>query len=187
VLIEVLWPDVDLATGRNRLKNLLSRLRAAAGDVLVREGDMIRLASCAESDAALFEAEAGHALAAWSAGERDRAAAIGLSALSRYHGELLPADRYEPWASQSRERVRLRYLELLDLLTARAQAEGEVDDAIRLMQRAIDAEPYDEHRYVRLADLLASQGRAGSARAALRQARAALGELDLDSADPASV
>ena len=55
------------------------------------------------------------------------------------------------------------------------------------MQRAIDAEPYDEHRYVRLADLLASQGRAGSARAALRQARAALGELDLDSADPASV
>jgi DNA-binding SARP family transcriptional activator len=183
VLIEVLWPDVDPATGRNRLKNLLSRLKAAAGDVLVREGDMIRLASCAESDAALFEAEAGHALAAWSAGEHHRAAAIGLSALSRYHGELLPADRYEPWASQSRERVRLRYLELLDLLATRAQAEGEVDDAIRLMQRAIDAEPYDEHRYVRLANLLASQGRAGSARAALRQARAALGELDLDSAD----
>jgi DNA-binding SARP family transcriptional activator len=187
VLIDALWPDVDLATGRNRLKNLLSRLRAAAGDVLEREGDMIRLASCAESDAALFEAEAGHALAAWSAGEHHRAAAIGLSALSRYHGELLPADRYEPWASQSRERVRLRYLELLDRLATRAQAEGEVDDAIRLMQRAIDAEPYDEHRYVRLANLLASQGRAGSARAALRQARAALGELDLDAADSASI
>jgi len=178
-LIEVLRPGAGRDTGRNRLKNLLSRLRTAAGDVLVRDGDTIRLASRTESDAALFEAEAVQALAAASAGERSRAAATGLAALSRYQGELLPADRYEPWASQPRERLRLKYLELLDLLAANAQAEGEVDDAIRLMQRAIDAEPYDERRYVRLAGLLASQGRAGSARAVLRQAQAALGELDL--------
>jgi tetratricopeptide (TPR) repeat protein len=33
-LAEALWPGIDPVTGRNRLKNLLSRLRAAVGDVL---------------------------------------------------------------------------------------------------------------------------------------------------------
>jgi Flp pilus assembly protein TadD len=55
-----------------------------------------------------------------------------------------------------------------------------VDEAVRLLHRAIEAEPHDEARHVHLAGLLASQGRVGSARAILGQARAALAEMDLD-------
>jgi ATP/maltotriose-dependent transcriptional regulator MalT/DNA-binding SARP family transcriptional activator len=178
-LIEMLWPETDPGTGRNRLKNLLSRLKNAAGDVLVRDGDIVALAPGAELDTALFEAGARGALACAARGDGHRAVSLALAALARYHGDLLPADRYETWTAQPRNRLRLCYLDLLDLLATHAQATGEVDDAIRLIRRAIESEPYDERRYLRLASLLAVQGWVGSARSALRQARAALGELGI--------
>jgi DNA-binding SARP family transcriptional activator len=68
----------------------------------------------------------------------------------------------------------------LDLLAARAEARGEIDEAVRLFQQAVDVEPYDEQRYVRVANLLASQHRVGSARAALRRAVAALADIGVD-------
>lgn len=176
-LIELLWPDTRPDVGRNRLKNLLSRLRNTAGSVLVRDGDVVALAAGTALDTALFEAEAGEALSAAASGDSYRAASLGLAALARYHGDLLPASPYEAWADQPRQRLRLRYLDLLDLLAAHAQAEGEVDDAIRMTRRAIQSEPYDEHRYLRLARLLSAQGSVGSARAVVSQARTVLGEL----------
>jgi DNA-binding SARP family transcriptional activator len=178
-LIEALWPETRPDVGRNRLKNLLSRLRSSAGDVLVRDGDIVALAPGAELDTALFEAEAREALAADARGDAHRAASLGLAALARYHGDLLPASPYETWADEPREHLRLRHLDLLDLLVKHAQAAGEVDDAIRMIRRAIQSEPYDEHRYLRLAGLLAAQGSMGSARSVVRQARTALGELGI--------
>ena len=178
-LIEALWPETEPGAGRNRLKNLLSRLKNAVGDVLVRNGDVVALAPGAELDTALFEAEAREALVSAARGDGHRAASLALAALARYHGDLLPADRYETWAAPSRNRLRRYYLDLLDLLAGHAQATGEVDDAIRLIRRAIESEPYDERRYLRLASLLASQGWVGSARSVVAQARTALGELDI--------
>jgi DNA-binding SARP family transcriptional activator len=178
-LTEALWPGVDPATGRNRLKNLLSRLRAAVDDVLVRDEQTVMLATGSSSDAVMFEAEGARALKARSRGDLLQAAALARSAVDRYRGDLLPADRYKAWAAEPRERLRLLYLELLDLLALRAQATGDVDEAARLVKRAIDAEPYDEERYVRLAGLFTSQGRVGSARAVLRRARAMLDDLGL--------
>jgi DNA-binding SARP family transcriptional activator/ATP/maltotriose-dependent transcriptional regulator MalT len=182
-LMETLWPGVAPATGRNRLKNLLSRLRAAVGDVLVRDEEMVILGPGATSDAAMFEAEGRRALKARSLGDLLQAAGLARSAVDRYRGDLLPAYRYKAWAAEPRERLRLLYLELLDLLALRAQATGDVDEATRLVQRAIDAEPYDEERYVLLAGLLTSQGRVGSARAVLRRARAMLEEIGLPASD----
>jgi DNA-binding SARP family transcriptional activator len=178
-LIEVLWPDTERAAGRNRLKNLLSRLRAAVGDVLVRDGEVVALAAGVESDAAAFEQEARQALGSLAAGDQVRAATLARSAVERYRGDLLPADPYETWAAEPRERLRLRCLELLDLLAARAEASGEADESARLVQRAIDAEPHDEQRYLKLAALFTAQGRSGSARAVLRRARSMLDELGI--------
>jgi DNA-binding SARP family transcriptional activator len=90
---------------------------------------------------------------------------------------VLAATEPAEWADRFLDALSL--LELLDLLALRAQAAGEVDEAARLVQRAIDAEPYDEERYVRLAGLFTSQGRVGSARAVLRRARAMLDDLGL--------
>jgi DNA-binding SARP family transcriptional activator len=148
-------------------------------DVLVRDADSVVLAAGAESDIAAFEDEARRALATLASGERLHAAMLARTAVDRYRGDLLPGDRYEPWAAEPRERLRLRYLELLDLLAAQAEDSGEADEAARLIQRAIGSEPYDEERYLRLASLFAEQGRSGSARAVLRRARAVLADLDI--------
>jgi DNA-binding SARP family transcriptional activator len=178
-LIEILWPGVDPERGRNRLRNLLSRLRAAAGGVLVREQETITVAPGLESDAALFEAQARAAMAARSAGEVSRALGLARAAALRYGGDFLPDDRYEDWAAGVRDRLRGRYVELLDMLAEDAAARGEIDEAARLVRRGCECEPLDEDRHVRLARMLASQGRAGSALAALEQARASLAELGL--------
>lgn len=176
-LIELLWPETAPSSGRNRLKNLMSRLRAAVGDVLVRDGDEVKLAPGYQSDAVTFESQARRALEAHASGARLEAAAFARSAVDVYRGELLPALRYENWVQIPRERLRALYLALLDLLADGAERAGEVDEATRLVQRGIDAEPYDEQRYVVLARLFISQGRLGSARGVLRRARAMLAEL----------
>ena len=178
-LIESLWPAVGPDAGRNRLKNILSRLRVFIGDVLVRSGQMVVIAPGSTIDAVLFESEARLALKARANGDHLQAAALARSAVDRYRGDLAPAFAYFAWAAEPRERARLLYLELLDLLVAHAEATGEVDEAARLVQRAIQAEPYDEDRYVKLARLFTSQGRTGSAHAVLRRAGTVLESLGL--------
>ena len=101
------------------------------------------------------------------------------AALARYGGELLPDDRYEPWAAEPRERLARRYLAVLDRLVDEAEDAGEVDEALRLLERAIAADRLDESRYLRSARLLLAQGRRGRALDVLRTAAAALRELDL--------
>ncbi len=66
--------------------------------------------------------------------------------------------------------MRRRYLELLDLLTDGAVERGDVDEAIRLLDRAQEAEPLDEDRYLRAAELMLFQGRRGSARKLVERA-----------------
>ena len=42
-MIDALWPEADVDAGRNRLRTVLNRLRAEAGDVVGREGEMLAL------------------------------------------------------------------------------------------------------------------------------------------------
>jgi len=190
-LLEILWPESDPDTGRNRLRNLLSRLRIASGAVLVRDQEMVKLVAGAIVDSWQFEEEAASAFLAAERGPAGaRVVSVGGTsariALSRYHGDLLPDDRHEEWAIEIRERLKSRYVQLLDLVAAEAEEAGEVDEATRLIQRAIEAEPYDEQRYLRLARLLASQGRTGSALTTIERARVALDELGLGLSKPMS-
>jgi DNA-binding SARP family transcriptional activator len=179
-LAEWLWPRAAASAVGNRLRNLLSRVRAGAGDLLVRDGEHIALVAGTDIDAVRFEAQGMEALALHAAGESGRAAALARAALGRYRGDLLPGDRYAAWAETPRERLRALALELLDVAIDDAERREEIDEAVRLLQRAIGAEPHDLARYLRLARLLASQGRAGSARATLQRARAALDELGIE-------
>jgi ATP/maltotriose-dependent transcriptional regulator MalT/DNA-binding SARP family transcriptional activator len=183
-LIEILWPDTGVEAGRNRLRNLLSRLRIAAGDVLVRDEEKITFPYGAGLDAQLFASQAQAALAARSAGEVSSSLGLARSAVSRYAGDLLPDDRYEDWAIGPRERLRTLHVELLDLLAADAADRGDVDEAVRLLRRATECAPHDEDRFVRLARMLASQGHTGSARSTLERARSLLAELGVRPSRP---
>ena len=173
-LIELLWPDSPPGAGRNRLRNLLSRIRATAGDVLVRDGDAVALPAGSEIDAEQFHEHVRAALAAGAAGgSRAR------SAMALYHGDFLPED-LDGWADEPRQRCRREYLMMLDIVAASALRHGEIDEALRLTERAIEVEPLDEARYVALADLLTAHGRRGSALSALRRAAAVLHSMDIE-------
>lgn len=173
--MEALWPEVEPASGRKRLRNVLNRLRETAGELVLRDGDTLALDAGTEVDAAEFESAALRALS--SRADVDGAAQ---AALARYGGELLPDDRYEPWTAEPRERLARRHLALLDLLADQAEAQGEVDEALRLLERAISADRLDESRYLRSARLLIAQGRRGRALDVLRAAAGSLRDLGLE-------
>jgi len=86
-IIEALWPAIPSDTGRARLRNLLSRLRAACGDLVERTEDGLRLSPHTGIDATRFAAELAELRAA-AAIERP---GLARAALAGY-GELLPEE-----------------------------------------------------------------------------------------------
>lgn len=106
-LVELLWPGVELAVGRNRLRQALSTLKSLVeppGSSAVLQADRLGvrlLPGTIDCDAAAFEADC-------RAGRFD-------TALLRYRGELLPGF-YDDWIAQERLR--------LTALAERAQAQA---------------------------------------------------------------
>jgi len=174
--IEVLWPDVAPDAGRNRLRTVLGRLREAASDVIVREGDLLALETDVRLDLAQFKLDGRQALSLGVAGG-NAAVALARSAMARYRGDLLPHDLYEDWADYPREDARRTMLDLLDLCAAAAAGRGDLDEARRMVERTIELAPYDDDRYFKVASILQEQGRRGAALSVLRRARSTLSEL----------
>ena len=103
--IDALWPDADQATGRNRLRTVLNRLRSDAGDVVGRVGDALMLHPDLRVDLDLFETE-GHRALALGRHEPALAVAVARAAMAYYSGDVLPEDRYASWADQPRAHAR---------------------------------------------------------------------------------
>lgn len=94
-VIDVLWPDASISQGRQRLRNVLTRLQAQCGPVVAREGDTILLR--ASTDLALYD----HAL----------------SVLMAHAGQdIAPDARYAEWAVETRRRMQLAAERLAQLL-----------------------------------------------------------------------
>ena len=180
--IDLLWDDCDLDTGRARLRNLLNRIRSASGPIVERSGDLLRLASGLEVDVERFERAAARV------GDTDPAGRVGAAraALAIYTGDLLPGDLYEDWATSARERLRRQYLALVDLVARDSLDQLELDEALRLLDIGIDAEPYEAWRYRAAAGALRTQGRAAAAAALAERGLQALDDLGLP-ADPVLV
>ncbi len=175
-VLDRLWPDADVSTARSRLRNTLNRLRSRSGEVVERRAELLELSASVVSDVAGFERAAAEALAA----PRHRRAGLARRAVARYAGDLLPGDRYEDWAAGPRERLRRRYLSLVDLLAADAEERGDLDEAIRQLDVAIACEPLDDSRPTHAARLLLSQGRRASARDVVGQALAVVDGLGVE-------
>ncbi|MBV8997245.1 MAG: hypothetical protein JO287_26925, partial [Pseudonocardiales bacterium] len=111
-VIDLLWPEDTIEQAMPKLHKAAHFARRAidVSNAVVLLGDNVMLCPDAETtvDVELFEDFARRALA-----EEDVAA--GRQALLMYGGELLPQDRYEAWAEERREQLRLRYLDLLRL------------------------------------------------------------------------
>ncbi len=176
--IEALWPEVARSAGRNRLRTVLNRLRAAAGTVLNREGDILVLDEGLQVDVQEFFAEA-HRAEALASKDLALATAVARGAMARYRGDLLPDDRYDDWAEKPRQQAKLVMLELLDLCATEAARRDDLDALRRTVERTIEFAPYDDVRYLRAASTLLEQGRRGEALAVVHRARSAFAQLGL--------
>ena len=168
-LAEELWPaGSDPEQMRARLRNVINRTRVPGlGPLLVRREDLVLLAPEAGVDADRFEQLAEAALD--DAGGPD-ALQRALTASVLYGGDLLPTDPYADWAVARRERLRMRYLALIDLAARLADEAGLVDTAVNLLEAAIRHDPYDEQRYRRATAVLERAGRESAARLMVERA-----------------
>lgn len=177
-VIESLWPEVDPEVGHRRLRVVLHRVPHQPSPLVVRRGDALALDSRVTVDLRTFEEGASAAMAAT---RRRDASAVSLveGALSHYRADLLPEDTYRDWATGPRERLRRQRLELLDVLAADAEARGDVDRSVSLLSQAIEADPVDETRRVRLGWLLLGARRRSAAVCVVRAAEELARDLGL--------
>jgi predicted ATPase/DNA-binding SARP family transcriptional activator len=147
-LAELLWPDRDAEAASNNLHQALHAARRAIGPEALRLSDGVVVLE-AEVDVDAFEAAAVRARASGQAADY-------VSALDLHPGELLPEDRYEPWADARRAAL----LELHGALCIElAELSGDDAHAVAALQRALVADPLAEPAHRALMRVYAATGR----------------------------
>jgi predicted ATPase/DNA-binding SARP family transcriptional activator len=147
-LADLLWPDRDGDAAANNLHQALHAARRAIGTDALRLSDGV-VALDAEVDVDAFEAAAAHAR------DAHEVAAYEL-ALDLHAGELLPEDRFEPWADARRAAL----LELHGALCLElAELCGDDAQAVAALQRALVADPLAEPAHRALMRVYAATGR----------------------------
>jgi DNA-binding SARP family transcriptional activator len=150
---------------RQRLRQVLARVRAACGEIVLRDEDRLQLAP-AWVDVREFLA-AGR-LVRGTRGQR--AVLLAYAALARHGGTLLPDDTYAGWAEESRDEVTSVHLSLLDLVAADAAARGSHNEAITALESAVAEDPDDRTRHTAIAEHLRALGRDQAAEHIIRRA-----------------
>jgi hypothetical protein len=141
VVLEQFFPEVPPSVARARLRQILTRVRAAAGEVIVRDGETLRLVP-AWVDVREFLAAARRVRGAHT----PRAVQLAYSALALHAGVLLPSDLYANWAQETRDEVRYRHLELLDLVASDAAARDSHQEALTALEAASKEDDDDDRQ-----------------------------------------
>jgi DNA-binding SARP family transcriptional activator len=181
-LVDHLWENAGPGVGTRRLRNVLWRVRSACGELVRREGNVLRLAPEASTDVDRFRCLVEAAAAAGPGTEETTEAAR--AALHCYRGELLPDDRYADWAAGARESVGRLYVGTLELLVDEAAKSGRMGEVVELLDRLAAADPHDERHLVRLAEVHLRLGKRGRALEALGRAERTLQDLGMRPSPP---
>ena len=154
VVLEHFFPGATPTVGRQRLRQVLMRLRTAAGDVVIREGDILQLVP-AWVDEREFLAIGNRVRGATGT----RAVQLAYAALALSTGPFLPSDPYAAWAEEPRAQVRYRHLALLDLVARDAAARNSHQEALTALEAALEEDPDNEQRRRARAEQLKALGR----------------------------
>ena len=171
-LIDLLWPDARMETGRHNLSNALTALRrqfetadVPAGSVFTASRFTIQFHSAAvATDVAAFE----RSLQSAAQAEGRKAKQQWLTQiLDGYGGVLLPG-YYEDWIIPEQQRLQETFFAASRQLASLLTQAGEMEQAIETARRAVRLDPAHEENNRLLMELLAEAGRPA---AALRQYR----------------
>jgi DNA-binding SARP family transcriptional activator len=159
-LMELLWPEADMESARNNLRQTLHLARQIlkseanlGSGILIDHNGWLCLTPEGQ---AWVDADAFEKAAAECRRSDDEATCQAARAL--YTGELLPEDRYEDWVATRRESLHWLYLSLLTKLGTKLEAQGDIEQAIDIFRQVIAADPTAEHAHQALMRLYASAG-----------------------------
>ena len=158
VVLEAFFPEAPPASGRQRLRQVLTRLRTAAGPIVVRDADRLRLLP-AWVDVRDFLGVTGRARSARGA----RAVQLAYAAVALHDGPLLPTDPYAAWAGEIRDQVGYRHLMALDLIASDAAARGSHQEAITALEATAQYGIRNHDRDAEIAQQLRNLGRSRTA------------------------
>ena len=160
-LADLLWPEVDLVSGRNRLNVVVHRLRKSldlgSNELLVRGADGVGL-----------DLGSGWRVDSWEFWESSRGTPEQRKAALGLYGDDFCARQlaYDDTVATERERLRARWIDL----AAGLLAEGHVDPVL-LAERVLSLDVDDERLLACLADSLEGAGRPAEAASVLRSGR----------------
>lgn len=164
---DALWPDSDGDTAYRACATTLHRLRKLIGidrAILVSEGALTldpRLCwvDVWRFDRLLNESESGV--------ERQKGAHLERKAIELYRGPFLAGEKLG-CIVPARERLRGRFIKHVGLLASGYEASGEIDSAIELYNKGIEADELAERFYL---GLISCHGRAGNRSEAVKAYR----------------
>lgn len=145
-LTDALWPDDTGDSAHNSFSVALTRLRKLLGDAdtIGQAGGRVSLnRDLMWVDAGAFERAFGDAEAAEGASNEDSMR----RAIDYYRGSFLSDDTGEPWTVSPRERLRSRFIAGLSGLARRYEQDDQIDAAISLYRRGIEADELAEDFY----------------------------------------
>jgi DNA-binding SARP family transcriptional activator len=156
-LEDILWPDDDPETARNRLHVRISQLRRAldpetpSACVLTHRGgySFAPKFDCS-IDVDEFESHARRGRQCYEGHALDEAIAAYESAIALYQGDFLEEDLYEDWTLAERERLRECYLTALTELAECYARQGRYRHAISRCHQVLAIDACREVVYARL-------------------------------------
>jgi DNA-binding SARP family transcriptional activator/Tfp pilus assembly protein PilF len=194
-LAELLWgeaagdPGVGhrLAVALSTARAVLDPRRCAPPDRFISAGpgNLWANLETLDVDVEAFLRDARDGLRLLADGVADDAQVVLAAAERAYTGDVYADDPYDEWAQPLRDHVRAVHVDVLHALADLGRRHGRRDEAVRHLQRVIDAEPYDERAHRILVGVLADEGRHGEARRAFARYATAMREIGLPSPDEA--
>ena len=169
-LMDALWPDEEADAARKSLDITVLRLRKLLGsnDTIMVSDELISLnPQLCWTDVWAFEQRIQEAESADTAnGSTAAAAAAGL-----YRGDFLPTDADEPWTVKARERLRSKFVRLVEAVGLEEEGAGRWEQAIVLYSKGLEADDLVEPFYQGLMRCYRSLGRHAEAMTAFRRLR----------------
>ena len=169
-LSDFLWPDADGDVAHGSFATTLHRLRTLIGSrdaVELQAGCLTLNPSYWWIDAWALERILGEAEQEWrkARGNDDVAGAITLTlrAIDLYKGPFLVGEIDQPWAARLRDRLRRRFLAVVERLGEFWERTGHTERAVECYWRCLEAEELAEEFYRRLMLCLNCVGRTAEA------------------------
>jgi two-component SAPR family response regulator len=144
-LAEQLWPSAEGDRAHSNLKVNVHRLRRLLGEqcVIWSKGCLSLDACRVWIDAWALERALGALEATLKTQRIEDLAALAATALALNRGEFLRGDA-SPWALAARERLRAKFLRVLDAAAEALGTRGQTNEALRCYEKALEVDPVAE-------------------------------------------